>query len=411
MLKPTIERSSSAASVPSLLRPRLERSSSVASVSSSRRSCSHGTAHLISVVALLISVVANAVLGWVVLTLVRTTAPPLPPPQPRLAVSPPPPPPPQTMSPPPVAHIETMVLLPPPPIPIPVPGSLIGANPSSLNSSHTTLPSSRVFPTCNVHVFQPGHKTSTKSRQGDWNSQYDIFSRIAPRVSSTPRSRADWILFGSDLTFRDAHRYPAIRELTKLAANSTVPIVASSFFIHTRVPHLPRRSRCTSSPKWRRGVSRFWCRLRSQSGASWMASRPPPEKRRTALFVGHVPQLWISTTRWRIWRQLYNRSDATVASPDVWTLGIGLECARNGTWQEHCTGLHGPVNMSCDLKPRSATRCRTVLREPGFLRDFVAAGWAAYLRAGARAIKPYVSPRHTRSRRHVGASVMRHSSS
>merc|ERR1719409_2680123 len=89
MLKPTIERSSSVASVPSPLRPRLERSSSVASVSSPRSSCSHGRALLISVVALLISVVANAVLGWVVLTLVRTTAPPIPPPQqPRLAVSP-----------------------------------------------------------------------------------------------------------------------------------------------------------------------------------------------------------------------------------------------------------------------------------------------------------------------------------
>ena len=89
MLKPTIERSSSAASVPSLLRPRLERSSSVASVSSSRRSCSHGPARLISVVALLISVVAllisvvaNAVFGWVVLTLVAVEPPPTPPPSP-----------------------------------------------------------------------------------------------------------------------------------------------------------------------------------------------------------------------------------------------------------------------------------------------------------------------------------------
>ena len=353
---------------------------------------------LISVVALLISVVANAVLGWVVLTLVRTTAPPLPPPQPRLAVSPPPPPP-QTMSPPPVAHIETMVLLPPPPIPIPVPGSLIGANPSSLNSSHTTLPSSRVFPTCNVHVFQPGHKTSTKSRQGDWNSQYDIFSRIAPRVSSTPRSRADWILFGSDLTFRDRFRLPAIQELTKLAANSTVPIVASSFFIHTRV-HLPRSVYIFSEMLRGRARSQQLVVPYALTVGRKLDGLAPPtwENRRTAVFVGHVPQLWISTTRWRVWRQLYNRSDATVASPDVWTLGIGLECARNGTWQEHCTGLqnHGPANMSCDLKPRSATRCRTFLREPDFLRDFVAAGEAvvpsklgrgAYLRAGARALR------------------------
>ena len=176
-----------------------------------------------------------------------------------------------------------------------------------------------------------------------------------------------------------------------------MPIVASSFFIHTRVPHLRRRSVYIFSEMETRS-EQILVPFALTVGSKLDGLAPPTawENRRTALFVGHVPQLWISTTRWRIWRQLYNRSDATVASPDVWTLGIGLECARNGTWQEHCTGLHGPVNMSCDLKPRSATRCRTVLREPGFLRDFVAAGGAvvpsklgrdAYLSAGARAIR------------------------
>jgi hypothetical protein len=124
---------------------------------------------------------------------------------------------------------------------------LAGSGSDSALDANTTErigPSSRVLPRCNVHVFEPVHKTSTKSRQGgSTESQYDVFSRIAPRVNSTPRSSADWILFGSDLTFRDAHRHPAIRELIELAANSTVPIVASSFFIHTRVPHLPRHSR------------------------------------------------------------------------------------------------------------------------------------------------------------------------
>ena len=278
---------------------------------------------------------------------------------------------------------------------------LAGSGSDSALDANTTErigPSSRVLPRCNVHVFEPVHKTSTKSRQGgSTESQYDVFSRIAPRVNSTPRSSADWILFGSDLTFRDAHRYPAIRELIELAANSTVPIVASSFFIHTRVPHLRRRSVYIFSEMETRS-EQILVPFALTVGSKLDGLAPPTawENRRTALFVGHVPQLWISTTRWRIWRQLYNRSDATVASPDVWTLGIGLECARNGTWQEHCTGLHGPANMSCDLKPRSATRCRTVLREPGFLRDFVAAGGAvvpsklgrdAYLRAGARAIR------------------------
>ena len=102
---------------------------------------------------------------------------------------------------------------------------LAGSGSDSALDANTTErigPSSRVLPRCNVHVFEPVHKTSTKSRQGgSTESQYDVFSRIAPRVNSTPRSSADWILFGSDLTFRDAHRYPVIRELTKLAANST----------------------------------------------------------------------------------------------------------------------------------------------------------------------------------------------
>ena len=46
---------------------------------------------------------------------------------------------------------------------------LAGSGSDSALDANTTErigPSSRVLPRCNVHVFEPVHKTSTKSRQG-----------------------------------------------------------------------------------------------------------------------------------------------------------------------------------------------------------------------------------------------------
>ena len=251
------------------------------------------------------------------------------------------------------------------------------------------------MPPCKVHVFRPAHKTSVKTRTEAYADQYDVFSRIAPRVNSTPRSKAAWILFGADITFRDRYRYDAMRELTQLAANSTLPVVASYFFIDSRVRsaavHFPRSVYFFSEMGG--GGREIVVPFALTIGGKLDSLAPPVAwaKRRTALFVGHVPQLDISTTRWRIWRQLYNRSDATVASPDVWTLGSGLECARNGTWREHCTRLRGAQYLNCNARPRSSGKCRATMGEPGFRRDFMAAGKAIfssrlgreeYLRAG-----------------------------
>ena len=214
------------------------------------------------------------------------------------------------------------------------------------------------MPPCKVHVFRPAHKTSVKTRTEAYADQYDVFSRIAPRVNSTPRSKAAWILFGADITFRDRYRYDAMRELTQLAANSTLPVVASYFFIDSRVRsaavHFPRSVYFFSEMGG--GGREIVVPFALTIGGKLDSLAPPVAwaKRRTALFVGHVPQLDISTTRWRIWRQLYNRSDATVASPDVWTLGSGLECARNGTWREHCTRLRGAQYLNCNARPRSS---------------------------------------------------------
>lgn len=279
---------------------------------------------------------------------------------------------------------------------------------------------------CNVHIYTPRHLTGPQSRLREYGGiQYKIHEQLAPRLRSSPLSEAAWILFGSDLTFRDRNRFTAMEELADLAGNTTLPIVTTYFALNARV-----RGRAKYGSKLVLGAARipvtlprpvyFLSELEQNTsmdivlpfvvkiGAALDKLSPPAawSERRTALFVGHIPQLEISTTRWQIWRQLYHRSDAylcfgerykehreercgdvTLRSHDVYQLGVNLDCIRNGSWHEHCSTIHGQVSrqnrrLNCDARPRSPAsgrethRCFTARKQAGFPRDFLAAGKA-----------------------------------
>ena len=244
---------------------------------------------------------------------------------------------------------------------------------------------------CKVHIYRPLHKTLPEGRdRNGYDAHYDVFAPIARHINSTPLAEADFILFGADLTFRNSKRYAAISEMSTLVNNSRrLPVVFSYFFIHSRLRGRNIALIPSSGFYFSEMVAtaqQILVPFNLENFTSWLgrlAPAAPWATRRTALFVGNVPQLYVSPSRWRIWRQLYNRSDVTVVSHNVWTLGVGLECVRNGTWKEHCTQLLGPEDTSrqgagrsrCNLKP-SEHKCRAIVREPNFQHDFIAAGRA-----------------------------------
>ena len=244
---------------------------------------------------------------------------------------------------------------------------------------------------CKVHIYRPLHKTLPEGRdRNGYDAHYDVFAPIARHINSTPLAEADFILFGADLTFRNSKRYAAISEMSTLVNNSRrLPVVFSYFSKNSRlrggsVALIPSSGFYFSEMV--ATAQQILVPFNLENFTSWLgrlAPAAPWATRRTALFVGNVPQLYVSPSRWRIWRQLYNRSDVTVVSHNVWTLGVGLECVRNGTWKEHCTQLLGPEDTSrqgagrsrCNLKP-SEHKCRATMREPNFQHDFIAAGRA-----------------------------------
>ena len=208
---------------------------------------------------------------------------------------------------------------------------------------------------CNVYVAQPdiadtgGFAAPIDENQR--HDQYAVHFYLQRALAAHPwrvesRSAADVIFFNASFTFhlgdreavRESLRKGLQREVSRLAPDagtacvpSTWPLLfATSFSHHQKLPgmgngvHLVKELR--SSPYDLIApfvVARPAWLVQSHSVAPCQGPRCAPPSvpwaaRKLVFFAGHVPMLYISTTRFNIWSQLH--TDSTRASVHVSTL-------------------------------------------------------------------------------------------
>ena len=196
---------------------------------------------------------------------------------------------------------------------------------------------------CKIYVAQPNF-SDPKGRSlfdaDQRENQYAVHYYVQGALAAHPwrtynRSAADVIFFNASFSFRHELRIPArellwresrrVQSVDDGCQNSTWPLVfATEFTHHTSLPRMPKNVHLirelragpnhlvapfvVASPAWlvRSSTSD---ETAGRAGAHAGASEA---RRQLVLFGGHIPKLYISSTRYLIWRQLYLDPRATV---------------------------------------------------------------------------------------------------